>query len=231
MIFITSISPKHVNMQQQIDAVKSWLIHGKVISLNHHSEIENLQSVFKDVEFRKTDRTAKPKFGKHYVFIDALIDLGMQFEEPVMIINSDVEITPDKKLIEIIKGYEDKAFVYLHRWDYSTDKAKARIYTMGVDAVLLNKKKATEIPSSLFFLGATHWDIWYPFAFYSAQCPLVSITSKPVIYHKEHGFQYDSAQWEKLGKHCAWLMGQPNISTAQASERCYRIIKSATSYL
>lgn len=231
MIFITSISPKHVNMQQQIDAVNSWLVHGKVISVNHESEITNLCNVFKDVEFRDTERTAKPKFNKHYVYIDKLIDEALKFDEPVMIINSDIEITSDKKLIDIIKQYDGKACVYLHRWDYVSDKAKAKIYREGVDAILIPKEKAKHIPSSLFFLGATHWDIWYPFAFYSATTPLVSITSKPVIYHKEHAFQYSSEQWSKLGRHCGWLMGQPDISAAQASERCYRILRSATNFL
>jgi hypothetical protein len=218
-------------MQQQIDAVKSWLVHGKVISLNHPNEIEAIKNTFKDVEFKSTTRTARPSFQKYYVYIDDLIDLACDYNEPVMLINSDIEITEDKKIIEIIKSYAEKSCLYLHRWDYTTDKLKAKIYKLGVDAILIPKGKCKDIPSSLFFMGATHWDIWYPFAFYSTGIPLVSITSKPVIYHKEHPVQYNSSQWEILGKHCAWLMNQPGISSAQASDRCYRMLDAATNYL
>ncbi|MGL4337814.1 MAG: hypothetical protein ACRCST_13055, partial [Turicibacter sp.] len=122
MVFITSISPRHVLEDRQQQATSTWLTHGQVYSLNHPDEITVLKKQGYDerIVFVPTYRTQENLFRKKYVCLNALTDFIKQENfDRACIINSDICITEDKSVIEMIKGEMMDSFVYLHRWNFN----------------------------------------------------------------------------------------------------------------
>ena len=210
MIFLTSISPKHILENRQQYAVKTWLKHGRVLSFNHPSEIELIKSQgYEGVEFVKTWRTQMPMFGKHYVTLNALTDYIKEHElEEACIINSDISITENKDVIDRIIGeVKSGSFVYLHRWDHNGDEKSADEYRQGVDAFFMNHEMADTLPQTSYCLGHCFFDIWLPYHFIINEVPTKTL-KQPVIYHQRHNAQYKPEHWHIMGNHTGFWMGR-----------------------
>jgi len=126
MIAITSVSPTHVHSDIQQVSIDSWVALGfKCYSFNNKSEIHLLKNKYKNIEFIETDKTMENAFGKPYVSISAMIDWAKgQPCDVFCLINSDIELVPDKKLVSrVIKKLESSVIVS-NRFDYSKSKKK-----------------------------------------------------------------------------------------------------------
>lgn len=232
MIFLTSISPKHILEGRQQNTVKSWLKFGEVYSLNNESEIEVLktQGYDKAINFIPTNDTQQAFWGKPYLRLNALVNFALdkKFDE-FCIINSDIEINTDTDMDQI-RNLLSNGFVYLHRWDYNGDKQRGAIYKLGVDAFFFTREMAKDLPQTTFCLGHTHFDIWLPFWYAAKKYNIISITSKPIIYHQVHQVQYDQAAWRIMGKYCAGLIGFHELKPDQISQKIYNTIYRVTNY-
>lgn len=236
MIFLTSISPKHTLENRQQLAVKSWLVHGDVISFNHPSEIEILKTQGYDerIKFMPTNRTQKAFFGRHYVCINTLTDYVVENKiDNACMINSDISITENKSTIEKCKEQIKNGFVYLHRWDMDGDNKKAsHIYMDGIDAFFFNHTLAETLPQTMYCLGQTYFDIWLPYHFLVIyNMPIISIRTEPIIYHQRHHVQYDQGMWITMGKYTAFLTGKDHLRPEGVSSSIYTTLRKHTTYL
>lgn len=234
MTFLTSISPRHVVEGRQQECVRSWLKYGEVISFNHPSEIEALKTQGYDehVTFLPTYRTQKPMFGKHYVTINAIADYIKEHSlQYACMINSDIEIDTDEDTMNDIKMKMSTQFVYLHRYDFDSDKSKGNIYMDGVDAFFMNAEMAETFPQVMYCLGQTYFDLWIPWHFLvMREMQITTVNSKPIIFHKRHPAQYNQGDWHRMGKFTGLLIGMPFQKPEEVSGKMYTTLRKNTIY-
>lgn len=229
MIFLTSISPRHILEGRQQEATKSWLKHSRVISLNHPSEIEVLktQGYDKDIEFVPTLRTQKGLFNRHYVCLNALTDYIREHNfEQACVINSDISISEDTTKMDRIKEAMQTSFVYLHRWNFGSDPKQSMEYRDGVDAFFFTPAMADLLPQTMFCLGHCFFDIWLPW-FYVIKGYHITSFKEPIIYHQNHQIQYDQGNWHFMGLHTANLTGF-SLRPGEISRKAYNMLQTNT---
>lgn len=201
MIAITSVSPTHIYAEAQQEAINSWVNLGfKCYSFNNKSEIVLLQKKYKNIEFIETDRTMDVSFGKPYVSISAMIEWAKtQDDDLFCLINSDIELAPDKALLNRIAKKSESAVVLSNRYDYTKSKKKLTQYLAGIDVFFLNKKHLSIYPPSLFCMGQCFWDYFIPFVALRNDYEVVMMDNKFAIHHL-HPAQYSHESWAKTAR-------------------------------
>ena len=202
MIFITSISPKHIN--DQLKATDTWHSMGKVYSLNCKAEIELLKKQYPKIEFIETTRTLEKTYGKPVVSISAMFDFALSLkDENFCFINSDIELHDNKRLITNIKHALELSVVVANRIDYTEKNPKEtslKVYYTGIDAFFLNRKHIEIYPKSMFAMGQCFWDYNVPFTAIK-QGINVYLLKNRFLFHKEHPLQYSNENWLKTGRY------------------------------
>lgn len=201
MIAITSLSPGHVNAERQKIAIKSWIRLGmKVYSFNHPEEISKIKSFYPAVHFVSTERTMEKTYGKPYVSISAILDWANDKpDEEFCLINSDIELDSDVRVLNRIKNYMDKNVVVCNRWDWDKTKKKSTQYIYGIDAFFLKGKHMKIFGPSLFCMGQCFWDYHVPYTALKNNIPVIAVQNK-FAFHKTHNVQYSEDNWRKTGK-------------------------------
>lgn len=200
MIACTSLSPTHINKDIQQKAINSWKALGiKPYSFNHPNEIESL-SHYKNIEFVPTTKTLHHIFKKPYISITAMIDWAKEQDDTeIMFINSDIELAPDKRLLNRIYFNLRDYVIIANRYDYEKTKAKIKKYELGFDAFFLHKKYLDILPPSLFCMGQCFWDYNIPFTAIKNGIEVINLQNK-FAFHKSHPIQYSPKNWETTGK-------------------------------
>lgn len=154
MQFITSIAPNRLDRQKL--CINSWLNHGNVIAVQLEHEIENLNSMFPNIEF-KIGQPSKG-FSKITPKITELISYA---NVPSILINSDIQI-------------KDKS---LDQWAAETNILKlgickdfypqypTKLYTRkwGIDVFLILPEMREQLIAAEFCVGCPGWDYWLPY--------------------------------------------------------------------
>lgn len=200
MVFITSISPSHINKSVQQKAINSWKeIGGEVVSFNHPSEIDALKS-YKNITFIPTTQTMHHVFKKPYVRINAMIDwANTQGQHHICLINSDIELENNKILLQKIRFQLHNKMVICHRNDYEKKKEEGKPYVLGIDAFFLNQKHLHIYPPSLLCVGQCFWDYHIPFTALKNGIEVINLQNK-FAFHKKHAVQYSDKNWKTTGK-------------------------------
>lgn len=230
MLFITSISPKHILGDRQQHCMNTMLEKGEVHSLNHPDEIEILKDRYPGVKFYpnySTQKYLRENF-KHFVRVNELFlhPLKIGYTGDVCIINSDIELS-EQFDVSLLSAYAGKGLLYLHRYDYDNDKTKANRYTMGIDAMIIHTDLIDCLPQTMHCLGQTYWDIVFPWLFNQQGVQLFSI-HKPLILHQRHKFQHGPPDWAYFGKHTGQIAGRDNFKPADVSTWLYKFLETAT---
>jgi len=204
MIALTSISPKHIIEDAQLNAVNSWFPYcEKVVSFNHPTEIESLKKIYPKVEFVATERTLEHHFERKHVSVNALLDWAKaQKPNCFLLINSDIIIKCEKELIDgFIKKSETHVLI-AHRNDFENDvnESDTTIYKAGIDAFFVHSNFINIYPQSIYSLGQTYWDYWIPYTAIKNKIPVILIKEN-CFYHKKHPAQYKLEQWVKMGRY------------------------------
>lgn len=198
MIAITSVSPTHVHSEIQQGAIDSWVKLGfKCYSFNNKSESDLLRKKYKNIEFIETDKTMEQSFGKPYVSITSMIDWAKtQDSELFCLINSDIELVDDSRLLTKIANKSTSSVIVSNRHDYTKSKKKLTQYLAGIDVFFLNKKHLSIYPQSLFCMGQCFWDYFIPFVALRNDYEVIMLQNKFAL-HKLHAVQYSHENWEK----------------------------------
>lgn len=203
MIFVTSISPSHVNNDQQLKAVESWLQFGDVYSFNHKSEIQQLKEKVPKVEFVETTRTLEHVYNKPYVMISAVLDwCKSKTYEQYCIINSDIEIKTTKETIEKIKAEMYNSLVLSNRVNHNGDYRGTQ-YLLGIDAFFIHKRFMSIYNQSMHCFGQCFWDYWIPYTAIKKGIE-VKFIKKDIAFHLDHPAQYNEDMWKKSGRYFLW---------------------------
>ncbi len=226
MKFFTSIAPNHYHEGRQLECVKSW--PGEVYSINNDAECELLKPQYPTVNFIHTTDTHEEKFGKPYVGLNAILN-AMRDNGGGVLINSDIEISPDPlRWNECVKAFEDKSkLLYLHRYDYDTEKYRGDIYKDGIDVFFLDMVHLNALPNTQYCLGHCYFDLLIP---YYLMCKgfTAATTNLPIAFHKKHPAQYKPEHWDYFGQYTGRTFMGSAQKSGKISERMYKFIRGNT---
>lgn len=196
----TSLSPRHVNGDIQLEAAKSWNEYKmKVFSLNCKEEMYLKKSYPYWVDFIPTNRTTKNLFNKPCVMINAMMDhfLESTDSQVCLLINSDIILQPTEELLLKIKSASEVGLVISSRNDYKREFTQSKKYVSGFDVFFINRKWAHLLPQGMYSMGQTWWDYWIPYLFIKNNIPVFNVVEN-FAYHKDHSKQYNESDWHKM---------------------------------
>lgn len=185
LVAVTSLSPlpKHIEVQKEVLA--SWKNLGlSVISGNSQQEIATLQAQYKDVEFKEVRLSTL--FTRSTPRIYDLMHLGNG--KPTLLINSDIAIYGDQKLITDALEAK-KPFVGIrHNWIENPGDCEREAW--GIDAFLLFPEQIKTFPDLDFAIGCPFWDYWVPYHLEQNQIDFDWL-GEPYFYHQDHAKYWD----------------------------------------
>lgn len=231
MIFLTSVSPKHINSDSQLKAVESWLNHGTVVSFNTPAEIPELKEQYKGVTFIPTLRTLEKTYNRPLVAINAMLDWCKESKEKhFCIINSDIELKCDSDLVDRVKLKMDESILLCHRVDHNGNYSGTQ-YLRGIDVFFIHKKYLPFFPQSMHALGMTFWDYFIPYIAVKSGIE-TNFIKQDIAYHLVHTAQYSEDNWRKSGRYFLWENELYQFSDTHGigrmSDFVYRFIHNAT---
>ncbi len=160
MRICTSLGPRRTERQQH--CIRSWLDLGcEVVAVQPVGEIERLRPLYPDVTFVETTKVGDVFMHQNLVRINALLDQA--HTEPIMIVNSDIEIRSTKE--EFYKNWhttEDKKLLMGIRWDEDPVTREQKILKYGIDAFLITPAIAKDLNDIGMTMGCPAWDYWIP---------------------------------------------------------------------
>jgi FkbM family methyltransferase len=208
----TSIAPG--NIENQRAAIESWILLGfEAVSLNSREEINQLQSIYKNVTFHEVKRDARADAGRPLVYLDDLFaylcDSGTKI---CGIVNSDIRLKSDGDLISFICKQAENSVVFGSRTDVdSPEQTAGEIYAKGFDFFFFDKDLLKHFPKSQFCLGLPWWDLWIPLI--AQQKGLtVKYVESAIAYHIKHPVNYINDLWQKMGIHFTGFF-QPDLAS------------------
>lgn len=195
MIIVTSLSPKPEHAEKQQAAIASWKEHGYRCSFNTESEIMACP-ITTGVEFIPTDKTINGIIGKKLININAIIELGVERDDDLLIINSDI-------ILQSLPEFKQDGITILSRWDYTDSFDDAKIFHHGFDVFFIPKQFLTLFPPSIYAMGAAWWDYWIPYRAMLAGVKVYWPQGKHA-FHKIHPTQYSQDEWNYIGEYFRW---------------------------
>jgi len=206
-LLVTSIAPG--NLENQKKAVQSWLDLGfSVFSLNTEQEINQLSSIYEEINFHQVNRDAKDDCGKPVVYIEDILDfLKFSNVDICGIINSDIQLRCSEDILKFMLDNSQNAMVVACRIDIDEVDSKTGImYWGGYDLFLFNKNIIEYLPyqKAKFCLGQPWWDYWLPLICLQNKNKHIPVKflAKPIAYHVKHDVKWDNQlNYEKYGLH------------------------------
>jgi hypothetical protein len=201
MLAITSISPNHVNSDTQQKAINSWRKLGmQCFSFNHPKEVVELKSKYKNIDFISTDYTMEHLYGKPYVSISTMITAMLNEDENICLINSDIELAHEPKLLKKIEKKLTTSVIIANRNDYDKKKVNTTQYIHGIDVFFLSPEHLKLYPPSSFCMGQCFWDYHIPYVALQNDVEVINLQNK-FAFHKKHEVQYSEEHWRKAGEY------------------------------
>jgi hypothetical protein len=191
LVAITSFSPleKHVEVQKQV--LESWLNLGlTVVSGNAEAECKHLQDIYPQVTFKPVGLSTA--FSRATPRIRELMSLGGDL--PVLLINSDIAIYGDQKLI-VDAVNSNKPFAGIrHNWEEHPGYSEREAW--GIDVFLLFPSQIATYADLGLAIGQPYWDYWVPYHLEQNNIEFDWI-GEPYFYHKKHAINWDEASHTK----------------------------------
>jgi len=219
----TSIAPRGI--EKQLNAINSWRRLGlQIISVNSSDEIEYLSSIFSEVTFIQTDRTAADILGKPFVYVDDLLKaLRATCSRICGIINSDIILNNSEDILPFLRRECRNTLIYGQRNEIKTlSSSNLTPYYYGRDYFFFEKGFIDCIPSSNFFMGTPWWDWWFPLIAVSAGIRLVQ-PLELIAHHLSHRQAWEANHYaytcieitRLINEHCFLLKNDINYSTVE----------------
>jgi FkbM family methyltransferase len=205
---LTSLSPAAHQVDAQRTAVASWRAAGlDVRSFNHPTEIAALAPIY-DVDFVPVECTEHARFGRHCVPIHVLLQWAAAGDEPVILVNADIELRLARWQLQRIRLLSSGGLCSFIRynWDGHRDRGVPEPY--GFDAFVMAGADAHLFPTSFLSMGQPFWDYWLPHAFAAAGRPLTRVEF-PAAFHKDHPRSWSWDAWHACAREFARVTHTP----------------------
>lgn len=204
----TSIAPG--NAENQSKAVKSWLREGfHVVSINCRREIEELSGLYPQVRFVESNRDARDKFAKPYIYFDEFLDFFKSSGyKRFGLINSDIVLTPlTGEVKDLLLKHTDRALLFGCRMNVDSVEAPhdGLMYHQGFDFFFFDEHYLHLFPRSNFCIGLPWWDYWAVMVPVLKGLPARRMLA-PIALHRKHEVKWDPNIWKSLGEEFAQFL-------------------------
>lgn len=193
MKIVTSFSPSR--SQRQNRCLASWLTMGcEVVGVQSCGEAEQMSSLYPGASFVETDLVGD-LFGRpKLVRVKALLNQAV--DSPILIINSDIEITTKPAVFNGFWGtVGDNELKMGVRWDVHPRLRRVRLFKWGIDAFLITPKIAESLEDIGMTMGCPAWDYWIPWCLHQLGYRIT--TNKEVgLMHELHDKGWSGHEYE-----------------------------------
>ena len=186
---VTSMSllPHHLSVQRR--CLKSWLDMGlRVVSGNAYWEIDQLRSIYPEVEFfecKQSEAYDRPT--------SRVYDLMRLVPGPILLMNSDIELHGSQSLLR--SAVESGECLVGLRHNYELSIFEANLEQWGIDAFLLHPEVIPTFPELELAIGQTMWDWWIPIHLESINARMRWV-GDPFFFHKTHPLHWKKESLE-----------------------------------
>jgi len=187
MRFVTSLSPGRI--ERQLRCIDSWAKYGlEIVAVQTERESDSIESLYKMVSVVRVPERANAWGRPH---LPRIVDVINQCDDgPIVIINSDIEITDSVETFRDQWMTERDGLVLGIRRDY-TEGSTPKLTPYGIDAFKITPElwHIFDVDAG-FCIGAPGWDYWVPFLVWREKLPIV--VSSSVLLHENHAMAYSS---------------------------------------
>ncbi len=206
MIFVTSLSPKHSNFENQQEAAKSWQRIGYTHSLNSQKEIDLIENDYFGVNFVRTDKTLEILYNRPLVNINAILDFAIDMNQDLFLINSDI-------IVKDLPPLHTDGISIFSRYDYTDHFGEGKLFKAGYDGFYIPKRFLNVFPITVYALGACYWDHAFPLRYIEKNIPVYWPQGK-YLFHKLHKTQYSIEEWIWLAEYFRFEFKLPKTLNA-----------------
>lgn len=191
---VTSLNPNPARWERQHRCLESWVSHGlPVIVVNTQVEIDGFSLPPGVTAVAREDLTTLYDRGTQ--FVSSLIDVGIETALPFMLVNSDIEMSGDVKLLDAALSNPDRLTIGIRYNHHATTPiSKAVRELSGLDVFLMTPELATTVPRAPFGIGKPVWDYWLPTHFRSIGTAFHWIR-EPLFFHEKHKLGWTQSEW------------------------------------
>ena len=192
VIAVTSLAPN----DKARDALESWRLAGvSIVAMQPRDELAKVQKIYGGLvdEWRATDQDARWTFGRPCVFIHDLAKLAIEFNQTIMLLNSDIEIHGGQQ--RLIDATDADALTIGIRHNFH-DWRDATIEAHGLDVFFISPPFARNLPDTGLAMGFPGWDYWLP-KHATMTNTAIEWIEEPLFFHRRHELNWSHADWQK----------------------------------
>jgi hypothetical protein len=192
-IAVTSLSllPNHLAVQNT--CLDTWKRAGFTIhSKNRSDDIDQLKQTYPQVSHWHICDDVPTEYQTKTQSIHALAQTAAEIGQRIMLINSDIEIHGEQRIIR--EAVEDGAVLVGIRHDYAQQWWLGSRFIWGLDAFTFTPDQARALPYDPYAIGKPVWDYWLPQWFRTIGQRMTFI-GEPLFFHKLHKTNWNLQEW------------------------------------
>jgi hypothetical protein len=179
-VAVTSLAVDRV--ERQAVCLESWRRVGlSIFAVQSPEEIEHLRDVYPGVQWIESADSPP--------LIHDLASVAVKLDRTVMLINSDIEIRGEQRLIR--NAIAAGAMIGI-RHNYDSQWWQAKVEEWGIDVFSFTPQVAAELPRIPFRIGQPMWDYWALHFFRDRPQKWIR---EPLFFHQAHALRWTQSQW------------------------------------
>lgn len=201
-------------------AIRSWNRFGlQVRAVQHHSEISQIERSLgplrASVAIRAVGDEALSKHERPTPTINAIIDTATQWNEPVLLLNSDCELHGSNAGLRSALEARQPAVWIRRNWEGVPGDGE--LEPDGLDCFLLWPEHARCLSRIGLSIGRPFWDYWLPWELEQLGHSM-TWRGEPMVYHRRHPLNWSEADWlygyhlfvDRFEQHIDWAAWRRN---------------------
>jgi hypothetical protein len=197
MKIVTSISPNRIERQRH--CIDSWKKYGyEIIAIQPPSQVDSARSNFPDITVLESTNTGTSIDKPNHVQIHEHIKLSIEYNDIVLLINSDIEMIYSMKEFRYWEVRDTNIFKIGIRWNQT--KYTATLCSVGIDVFQITPTIANSLPNLGFVIGCPHWDYWIVYHLWKLGYDISVIDTMRLLHevHEDRWSDTDYLNTEKL---------------------------------
>lgn len=192
-VAVTALSHLEKHKKNQPRCLDSWKNLGLTIyAVNTDEQIDLLKDYYPQVDYWIPNNDVATKYKAPTQKISSLLQVSVLIDKPILLINSDIEIYGDQKVL--LDCFDEKYVVVGIRQNYLDITRHSKIEDYGLDAFLLYPEIVKKLPHMHYGIGKPFWDYWLPYS-----CINLGYRTKwigePYFYHEVHPVHWTQPEW------------------------------------
>ncbi len=184
-VAVTSLSPRR--HERQTECLNTWKRAGlRILAVQTTAEIAEMREQYPQVSTWCVDSEPGPPR------ISRLAGLAVTLQKTVMLINSDIEIRGEQRIIREALAAGSLVGV---RYNYDRVWWQSEMEQWGIDVFSFSPEIAAALPALDLRIGRPMWDYWIP-QHLKEQGAKAAWIKEPLFFHRSHALNWTQADWQ-----------------------------------